>query len=86
MPLDVLHLARTTKQFRRVLMHKSSLSVWMSARANVMGFPDCPPSMAEPKFANLAFDHHCHVCNVWPLSLHCVTMLPGVSPPKYSDH
>ncbi|KIM88893.1 hypothetical protein PILCRDRAFT_813893 [Piloderma croceum F 1598] len=61
-PLDILHLARTTKQFRSVLMHKSAISVWKAARANVPGFPDCFPGMNEAQFANLAFDQHCHVC------------------------
>jgi len=61
LPLDTLHLARTTKAFRRVLMHKSSISVWKAARANVWGFPECPPGMSEPAYANLAFDQHCHV-------------------------
>ncbi|KIJ66489.1 hypothetical protein HYDPIDRAFT_129407 [Hydnomerulius pinastri MD-312] len=62
MPLDVLRLARTTKQFRRVLMHRSAISVWIAARRNVPDLPDCPPYMSEPKFANLAFDTHCHEC------------------------
>ncbi|KIL00812.1 hypothetical protein PAXRUDRAFT_821269 [Paxillus rubicundulus Ve08.2h10] len=62
MPLDVLRLARTTKQFRRVLMHRSSLSIWIAARKNVPDFPDCPPYMSEPEFANLVFDTHCHEC------------------------
>ena len=62
-PLDLLHLARTTKPFRRVLMHRSAISVWKEARSNVDGLPECHPSMSEPAYANLAFDSHCHVCN-----------------------
>ncbi|KAF9235124.1 hypothetical protein BU15DRAFT_65102 [Melanogaster broomeanus] len=62
MPLDVLRLARTTKQFRRVLMHRSSLSVWIAARKNVPDLPNCPPYLSEPQFANLVFDTHCHEC------------------------
>src|ERR1700692_674229 len=61
LPLDILHLARTTKDFRRVLLHKSSISVWKSARENIAGLPECPSSMSEPAYANLAFDQHCHV-------------------------
>ena len=60
-PLDLLHLARTTKPFRHVLMHRSSISAWKAARANIPGFPDCPPEMSEPEWANLAFDPHCNV-------------------------
>ncbi|KAG6335460.1 hypothetical protein ID866_3634 [Astraeus odoratus] len=46
-PLDVLRLARTTKQFRRVLMHRSALSIWIAARQNVPNLPDCPPYMMD---------------------------------------
>lgn len=61
MPLDVLRLTRTTKQFRQLLMHRSSVSIWIAARKNVPDLPDCPPYMSEPQFANLVFDTHCHV-------------------------
>jgi hypothetical protein len=64
LPLDVLHLARTTKDFRRVLMHRSAKSIWKSALSNVPGLPECPPDMSHPAFANLAFDPHCHV-RIW---------------------
>ncbi|OJA11870.1 hypothetical protein AZE42_03262 [Rhizopogon vesiculosus] len=62
-PLDILRLARTTKQFRRVLMHRSSMSVWKAARENVPNMPDCPVFWTEPHYANLAFDPHCHECS-----------------------
>jgi hypothetical protein len=61
LPLDVLNLSRTTKQIRRVLLHRSSVFIWKAARANVLGFPECPQFMSEPAYANLAFDQHCHV-------------------------
>jgi hypothetical protein len=61
LPLDLLHLARTTKAFRSILMHRSSSFVWNAARMNVPGLPECP-DMSEPAFARLAFDKHCHVC------------------------
>ncbi|KAI6136164.1 hypothetical protein F5141DRAFT_1059395 [Pisolithus sp. B1] len=61
-PLDVLRLARTTKEFRRVLMHRSSRCIWIAARNNLPDLPDCPPYMSEPQFANLVFDTHCHEC------------------------
>ncbi|KAG1889682.1 uncharacterized protein F5891DRAFT_1177098 [Suillus fuscotomentosus] len=65
LPLDVLFeiyfvwLVRP-KEFRRVLMHRSSMSVWKNARDNVPNMPDCPPFWTEPHYANLAFDPHCH--------------------------
>ncbi|KAF9468003.1 hypothetical protein BDZ94DRAFT_1133081, partial [Collybia nuda] len=60
-PLDVLHLARTSRGLRTILMSRSSLSVWVSAFSNVRGLPFCPSDMSEPQYANLAFDEHCHV-------------------------
>ncbi|KAJ7492291.1 hypothetical protein FB451DRAFT_525803 [Mycena latifolia] len=61
-PSDLLGLARMTKSLRRVLMHKSSMSVWKTARSNVPWLPDAPPGMSEPAWANLVFDRHCHYC------------------------
>ena len=65
-PLDLLRLARTTKAFRTLLMSRSSIAIWKSARElssdpQVIGMPDPPPYLSEPALANLAFDPHCHV-------------------------
>ncbi|EIW87303.1 hypothetical protein CONPUDRAFT_161873 [Coniophora puteana RWD-64-598 SS2] len=62
MPIDLLHLARTTKPFRRVLMHRSSVSVWVEVLANVPDLPLCPDDIPQPEYANLVFDTHCHGC------------------------
>ncbi|KAG2069481.1 hypothetical protein BDR04DRAFT_1055483 [Suillus decipiens] len=62
LPLDLLHLARTTKALRAMLMHRSSITVWMAARSNVKGMPACTDDMSEPAHASLAFDAHCHNC------------------------
>ncbi|KAG2141027.1 hypothetical protein DEU56DRAFT_796766 [Suillus clintonianus] len=62
LPLDLLHLARTSKALRGVLMHRSSTTVWMAARSNVKGMPLCADDMSEPAHASLAFDTHCHNC------------------------
>lgn len=61
LPVDLLHLARTTKLFRRFLMARSAESMWKAARANVPDLPNCPAHLSEPAYANLAFDSHCHV-------------------------
>ncbi|KIM87996.1 hypothetical protein PILCRDRAFT_814671 [Piloderma croceum F 1598] len=66
-PLDLLRLARTTKAFRTLLMSRSSIAIWRSARElssdrQVVGIPECPPYLSEPAYANLAFDAHCHSC------------------------
>ena len=64
-PLDLLNLARTSKDFRHLLMSKSSAAFWKAARKNVDGLPDCPPFMSEPAYANLLFCAFCHVCGAY---------------------
>jgi len=61
-PIDVLHLARTTKSLRHVLMRRSAASIWRQARAHIHELPDCPTDLSEPQYANLLFDPHCHFC------------------------
>ncbi|KAJ6609339.1 hypothetical protein B0H10DRAFT_479554 [Mycena sp. CBHHK59/15] len=61
-PLDILHLARTTKDLRRVLLHKSAISIWKASLRQALGFPECPPDMSEPAWVNLAYSPHCHNC------------------------
>lgn len=61
-PYDLLRLTRTTKEFRRILLHRSSISTWKASFEHVPSLPACPPEMCEPAWANLAFSPHCHVC------------------------
>ncbi|TFK38759.1 hypothetical protein BDQ12DRAFT_651090 [Crucibulum laeve] len=61
-PIDLLHLARTTKSLRAVMMHPSSASIWRKALANVIDLPGCPDDMQEPKYASLIFETFCHYC------------------------
>ncbi|KAI8989719.1 hypothetical protein BD414DRAFT_459791 [Trametes punicea] len=61
-PADLLHLSRTTKALRSVLMQRSAITIWRNARQNVEDLPDCPPDLSEPAYANLLFDQHCHFC------------------------
>lgn len=60
-PLDLLRLARTSRDFRNFLMIRSASPLWKTARGNVEGLPDCPPHLSEPAYTNLVFDKHCHV-------------------------
>ncbi|KAJ3805306.1 hypothetical protein F5876DRAFT_52071, partial [Lentinula aff. lateritia] len=61
---DLLHLARTCKSIRQLLMTKSSDSIWRIARANVEGgLPPLPMDLNEPQYAHLVFDVYCHVCS-----------------------
>ncbi|KAJ7589026.1 hypothetical protein C8J56DRAFT_1163994 [Mycena floridula] len=62
LPMDVLNLARTTKELRRVLMRRSALSIWKAALAEVPELPECPADMSLPGWVNLAFSLHCHSC------------------------
>ncbi|OBZ75564.1 hypothetical protein A0H81_04660 [Grifola frondosa] len=59
---DLLHLARTSKDTRVILMNRSSAYIWKAARQNIEGLPQCPPFLSEPAYANLLFSPHCHNC------------------------
>ncbi|OBZ71705.1 hypothetical protein A0H81_08983, partial [Grifola frondosa] len=62
-PRDLLHLARTNKDFRALFTSRaSSEALWKAARRNVDGLPDCPPFLSELEYANLMFSSHCHFC------------------------
>ncbi|KAK0459306.1 uncharacterized protein EV420DRAFT_1269430, partial [Desarmillaria tabescens] len=61
-PLDLLHLARLSKDFRKVLMSRSTICAWKSAHSNLEGFPGPFPGMSEPAWVNLAFMAECHYC------------------------
>ncbi|ESK83287.1 hypothetical protein Moror_15047 [Moniliophthora roreri MCA 2997] len=61
-PHELLQLARTSKDLRKMLMSRSSSSVWKTSRKNA-GIPDPVPPMSEPAFANLLFNPICHFCH-----------------------
>jgi hypothetical protein len=58
-PLDILHLSRTTKALRDILMSRSAITIWKSAFTFEPELP-VPPDMSEPEWANLIFSPHCH--------------------------
>ena len=62
-PRDLLNLARTTRDFRTLLMSKRSASFWKEARSQVEGLPKPPYYLSEPAYANVAFMAHCSVSN-----------------------
>ncbi|KAJ7651696.1 hypothetical protein DFH06DRAFT_1475710 [Mycena polygramma] len=92
-PYDVLRLARVTKPFRRLLLHKSASGVWRAARENLTpSMPDRPPGMSEPAWIHLVFDTQCHFCSTkglrvvdWRLRVRtcakCIKMHTRVSVP-----
>ncbi|KAG6840740.1 hypothetical protein C0991_004649 [Blastosporella zonata] len=61
-PLDILHLTRTTKDLRQLLLGRSGRLIWKAAFKNVPKLPQCPAEMTLPAWANLVFDLHCHEC------------------------
>ena len=60
-PLDLLNLARTSKDLRAFFMSKSTIQFWKAARKNVEGLPECPEDLSEPDYANFIFTAYCHV-------------------------
>ncbi|KAJ7650259.1 hypothetical protein FB45DRAFT_887452 [Roridomyces roridus] len=66
-PQDLLTLARTTKEFRALLMTRSSAFIWKESRSRVQGLPEITNDLSEPQYANLAFDGHCHDCLTSPV-------------------
>ncbi|KAF7374998.1 hypothetical protein MSAN_00385900 [Mycena sanguinolenta] len=66
-PLDLLSLARTTKEIRGILMSRSSAFIWKESRSHVEGLPDLPRDLCEPQYANLCFSTHCHQCLATPV-------------------
>ncbi|KAF8507572.1 hypothetical protein BU17DRAFT_100411 [Hysterangium stoloniferum] len=61
-PIDLLHLARSTKGLNAILMSRESKPIWRSARQSYPTLPDCPPDLSEPEYARLIFEKDCHVC------------------------
>ncbi|KAK0451975.1 uncharacterized protein EV420DRAFT_1559501 [Desarmillaria tabescens] len=61
-PRDLLHLCRTSKSLRAVLLDRSALFVWKSARRNLENLPAILDDLSEPRYASLLFDKHCQLC------------------------
>ncbi|KAG7085380.1 hypothetical protein E1B28_002944 [Marasmius oreades] len=59
---DILHLSRTNKYFRELLIVSRSLSIWREARENTPNLPPLPVDLNEMQYASLLFDNHCHAC------------------------
>ncbi|KAJ3984916.1 hypothetical protein F5890DRAFT_1513663 [Lentinula detonsa] len=61
-PIDLLHLARTTKALRNLLMRRNTSTVWKYAFTQIQGLPECPSDVSFPAWAHLAFEPVCHNC------------------------
>ncbi|KAG2037416.1 hypothetical protein BDR03DRAFT_863849, partial [Suillus americanus] len=66
-PIDLLHLFRTNKAFRKVLSSKNAVSVWKAARVNRGGVPNCLSGMSEMEWANLLFAQECGEKGMWQI-------------------
>ncbi|KAK0474177.1 hypothetical protein IW261DRAFT_567902 [Armillaria novae-zelandiae] len=62
-PVDLLRLARTTRQFTKFLLSPSidSIRLWRIARARIFGPVDLL-GISEPRYADLVFERHCNYC------------------------
>ncbi|KAI5900797.1 uncharacterized protein SCHCODRAFT_02523093 [Schizophyllum commune H4-8] len=62
-PADLLHVARTTKLYRSVLMSRSAIGLWKDSYASAADeLPPLPEDMTIPQFVSLCFDRICYYC------------------------
>ncbi|KAL1754828.1 hypothetical protein FB107DRAFT_214925 [Schizophyllum commune] len=63
-PADLLHLSRTTKAFRALLMSRTSSWLWKdSYAAHAHDLPPIPDDVTIPQFMSLVYDRICYFCN-----------------------
>ncbi|KAH8113498.1 hypothetical protein DFH11DRAFT_1598996 [Phellopilus nigrolimitatus] len=60
-PLDLLHLARSTRPLRDMLMSKSARQIWCTS-LSALDIPECPSDINEPQLASLIFENFCQGC------------------------
>ncbi|KAI0365292.1 hypothetical protein BV20DRAFT_909667, partial [Pilatotrama ljubarskyi] len=63
LPLDLLHLYRTGKEFHAYLKDPVCTRIWKRSRENVQDLPECPPWLSETQYAALCFDAMCQRCS-----------------------
>ncbi|KAI0631923.1 hypothetical protein C8Q77DRAFT_1122703 [Trametes polyzona] len=61
-PLELLQLARSSKELRIFLLNRAHCQLWVLARINQIGLPERPPSLSEPAFANFLYSITCENC------------------------
>ncbi|KAJ2924602.1 hypothetical protein H1R20_g12497, partial [Candolleomyces eurysporus] len=61
-PMDLLHLAQTSKLLRRVMLSRTNRVIWTRSMKAFEDLPPCPEDLAEPRYAYLMFSRHCHEC------------------------
>ncbi|KIY67615.1 hypothetical protein CYLTODRAFT_287559 [Cylindrobasidium torrendii FP15055 ss-10] len=63
-PGDLLSLARTSKDFRSIMLGDAAEYIWRTCRSKVPSLPPPPCGMSEPAYASLVFDTFCHECTI----------------------
>ncbi|KAL6300751.1 hypothetical protein BKA93DRAFT_739890, partial [Sparassis latifolia] len=64
-PLDLLHLARVSKELRQICLARQSRHMWIAAMRNVPGLPACPACfISEPRYTALVYDRFCLACGI----------------------
>ncbi|TFK56367.1 hypothetical protein OE88DRAFT_1649621 [Heliocybe sulcata] len=63
-PADLMHLSRTTKAFRSLIMSASSKWLWECSFSQDPTLPPCPAEFSLPFWTSFLFDRHCQECSV----------------------
>ena len=67
--MDLLRLARTSKDLRRLLMNRDSAHIWKAVIGDAEDIPDCPNDLSPPAYVNLLYHSMCHVRLLYSLSV-----------------
>ncbi|KAJ3825674.1 hypothetical protein EV361DRAFT_915862 [Lentinula raphanica] len=76
-PSDLLKLVWVNKDFRSLLMSRSSTFLWRRARINADDMPNPAFGLSEPAHAHLIFVNYCSYCQtrcdkvIWECSIRC---------------
>ncbi|KAF5384841.1 hypothetical protein D9615_000908 [Tricholomella constricta] len=54
-PIDIYHIAQTSKSLRNVVLARNSASLWKTCFSRHPEVPSCPPGMSAPRWATLLF-------------------------------
>ncbi|KAH9895869.1 hypothetical protein C8Q73DRAFT_689832 [Cubamyces lactineus] len=61
-PLDLLHMARTSKYLRSIVLSRKCKFLWTASLSEIDGLPSCPTGMSEPAYVALVFGRLCLLC------------------------
>ncbi|TRM61396.1 hypothetical protein BD626DRAFT_631920 [Schizophyllum amplum] len=62
-PMDLLHLSRTTKSLRAILLSRSATYAWKRSFSAVVMAPPIPDDISIPRLASLMFENYCKYCS-----------------------